>query len=186
MDQPNNKIILIEGKQSEYPSFFFSLQKKDMMSRSRVQALRLCKRSKRPQNELGTLNNNEIRELPFLHRLHSEPRFQTPFYPGYYCFECDDVIDIVDPKIAFMDLYRRDESFCSFMTGLADYFDVRPEQLGVFGSVAMGCDSAGDYDIIFYGNKKELKRIRDLITEMNSIHGVPRVGGRTHTVQIYI
>lgn len=28
MDQPNNKIILIEGKQSEYPSFFFSLQKK--------------------------------------------------------------------------------------------------------------------------------------------------------------
>lgn len=129
-------------------------------------------------NELGTLDNNEIRELPVLHRLHSEPRFHTPFYPGYYCFECDDVIDIIDPKIAFMDLYRRDESFCSFMTGLADYFDVRPEQLGVFGSVAMGCDSAGDYDIIFYGNKKELKRIRDLITEMNSIHGVPRVGGR--------
>ncbi len=127
--------------------------------------------------ESYTLDNYEIRELPYLHRPDTAPRFSSPFYPAYTCFECEDVIDIVEPKAALRELCRRDEGFRSFLTELAETFGTEPDKLGLSGSLSLGADSPGDYDIVFYGNVDKLRRINDLIKEINRLQGIPKVGG---------
>lgn len=124
-----------------------------------------------------SLDNREIRELPFRHRLDSEPRFPSPFIPAYTCFECADVTDILDPRTALADRCRRNGEFRSLIGALAERFGVETERIGLTGSAALGSGKPGDYDIVFYGDTAELWRINGIMADINRRQGTPKVGG---------
>lgn len=132
---------------------------------------------RREGGEVIILDNRQIRELPFRSRIDSEPRFSSPFIPAYTCFECGDVTAIIEPRAAFAELCRRDADFRSFADRLAERFEITTEQIGISGSLALGAAKADDYDIVFYGDRAELKRINGVIADINSVGGVPKVSG---------
>ena len=124
-----------------------------------------------------SLDNREIRELPFLHRIDSEPRFQSPFIPAYTCFECADVTEILDPRTALADRCRRNGEFHSLIDAFAERFGVGTDRIGLVGSAALGTETPNDYDIVFYGDAAELWRINGVMAEINRKQGTPKVGG---------
>lgn len=130
-------------------------------------------------DSLGTrsLDNQEIRELPFRNRIDAEPRFQSSFIPAYTCFECADVTDILDPRTSLADLCRRNGEFHSFINALAERFRVETDRIGLVGSAALGAETPNDYDIVFYGDTAELWRINGIMAEINRKQGTPKVGG---------
>ena len=123
------------------------------------------------------LDSWQIRALPFRCRMDSAPRFSSPFYPSYTCFECEDVVDIIEPRAARMNLFLRDGEFRTFLTRLTERLEIMPEQVGITGSAALGVDSPNDYDIIFYGDREELRRINSILLEINRSNGIPNVFG---------
>lgn len=122
------------------------------------------------------LTNPEIRELPFRFRMDSVPGFRSPFIPSYTCFACEDVAEIITPRAALTDLCRKNEDFRSFIERITELFDIKNEQIGIAGSVALGADVSADYDIVFYGDPEELWRIHRIAEEMNRRQGTPKSG----------
>lgn len=123
------------------------------------------------------LDNSQIRELPFLHRIDAEPRFESVFIPSYTCYDCADVIDIIDPRTVQLDLYGQNDDFRSFIDELKVLFDVKPEQMGLTGSASLSIPAPSDYDIVFYGDKNELRRIDNVIAELNRKRCAPKASG---------
>ena len=124
-----------------------------------------------------SLDNRHIRALPLKHRVDSVPRFETPFYPAYSCFEWDEVIDIIEPRKALLEMMGRNEDFRAFVSELTESFGISTEQLGLVGSAALGAEAIADYDIIFYGDAEELRRINGLLADINRRQGVPKIDG---------
>lgn len=136
---------------------------------------KVCERSE--DGKKYSLENSQIRELPFLHRIDTEPRFESVLIPGYTCYECADVIDIIEPRMALRELYDRNDDFRLLVDELKVLFDVKPEQMGLTGSAALNNPAPGDYDIVFYGNKDELRRIDSVITALNKQRCAAKVFG---------
>ncbi len=132
---------------------------------------------KKKNGKTEALDNRRIRELPLRYGLNSVPRFSSPFIPAYSCFECEDVIDIIEPRKALADLCRSSGDCASFVSELTERFEIAPEQLGMAGSAALCADSIDDYDIVFYGDAAELRRIWGIQTEINRVQGVPKLDG---------
>lgn len=124
-----------------------------------------------------SLDNRHIRALPLKHRVDSVPRFETPFYPAYSCFECDEVIDIIEPKAALQEMIGRNDDFRAFVSELTERFGISGAQLGIVGSAALGAEVFADYDIVFYGDAEELRRINGIIADINRAQGVPKIDG---------
>lgn len=133
--------------------------------------------SRKENGKVSALDNRQTKELPLRYRLDSVPRFSSPFIPAYSCFECEDVIDIIEPRKALANLCRRNADYASFVSALTERFKIAPEQLGMAGSAALCADSIDDYDIVFYGDAAELKRINGIQAEINRVQGVPKLNG---------
>lgn len=140
-----------------------------------IPMVKICERT--DSQGVHSLTNPEVSALPFRYRIDADPRFYSPFIPAYTCFNCEDVIDIIEPKTALTNLYRRNGDFRSFLSALTDRFDLRPEQIGITGSAALGAETCGDYDIVFYGDPDELHRISGIVAGINRKQGTPKVGG---------
>lgn len=137
--------------------------------------VKICERT--DSQGVHSLTSPEVRALPFRYRIDAEPRFRSPFIPAYTCFECEDVINITDPKTALMNLCRRDSDSRSFISALADRFGISPEQIGISGSTSLGAETFSDYDIVFYGDPDKLHRINGIVADINRRQGTPKVGG---------
>ncbi|MDO5444922.1 MAG: hypothetical protein Q4F31_04805 [Eubacteriales bacterium] len=124
-----------------------------------------------------SLDNRQIRELPYRYRPDSIPRFHSSFLQSYTCFECADVIEIIDPRAAMIRLCCEDADFRSYVAALGKRFEVSPEQMGLAGSAALGAEKSSDYDIVFYGNAEELRRIHNTVININQKQGVPQAYG---------
>lgn len=133
--------------------------------------------SRKENGKVFSLDNRRIRELPLRYRLDSVPRFSSPFIPAYSCFECEDVIDIIEPRKVMTNLCQSNGEYAAFVSCLTDRFQIRPEQVGMAGSAALRADSIDDYDIVFYGDAEELKRIDGIRNEINRVQGVPTIDG---------
>lgn len=124
-----------------------------------------------------SLDNRQVRELPFIYKIDASPRFQSPFISGYTCFECEDVIDIIDPRSALQRLCSKKEDLCSFIAELADCFSITSSQIGIAGSAALGADSVSDYDIVFYADTEKLIGINNTMLELNKTQTAPYLKG---------
>lgn len=150
----------------------------DFPTRKRLCGIPMVKICERTDSQgVHSLTNPEIRQLPFRHRIDSDPRFSSAFISAYTCFECEDVVGITEPKAALADLCRRNSDARSFTSALADRFGISPEQIGITGSAALGAERRGDYDVIFYGSPDELRRISGIIADINRKQGTPKIGG---------
>lgn len=140
-----------------------------------IPMVKICERTDR--QGVHSLTSTEVKALPFRYRIDAAPRFCSPFIPAYTCFDCEDVIGIIDPKTALTDRYRRERDFRSFISALTDRFGLRQEQLGITGSAALGAETCADYDIVYYGDHDELHRINGIIADINRKQGTPKAGG---------
>lgn len=152
--------------------------RRDFTQKRELFGIPMVKISEKTENgKNASLDSWQIRALPLRCRMDSVPRFSSPFFPSYTCFECEDVLDIIEPREARADLFRKCGEFRSFLTRLNELFEIKPEQVGITGSAALGVDSPNDYDVIFYGSKDELRRIGRIIFEINRRNGTPKVFG---------
>lgn len=67
-----------------------------------------------------------------------------------------------------MKLCSENIRFRYYTEDLLEQFDLKPEQTGLAGSAATGAANPGDYDIVFYGNNDELKRINRIIKKRHA------------------
>lgn len=128
-------------------------------------------------DKIISLNSRQIRELPLNHKIDTDPGFLPAFYSAYTCFDCKDVIKIIEPRSSMKALYEEKEEFRRFVDGITELFGIRMNQLGIAGSAALHTDHPKDYDIVFYGNADELRRINNIVMDINKIQGVPTAMG---------
>lgn len=93
------------------------------------------------------------------------------FAENYSCFDDGLVVGVSEPRKALIQCYLKNKKFQKVIDEIIDNFGVKIENLGLTGSLALGSQEAADYDIVFYGEIKELNRIKKRIDIYRAKYG---------------
>lgn len=109
--------------------------------------------------------NSDVNIKNFISQNHifSEQSLDNIFSYNYSCFDEELVVGVSEPRVVLKQLYSKNAKIKEIVDEIINAFQVRIEDLGLTGSLALGCDSLSDYDIVFYGNIEKLNEIKSKI-----------------------
>lgn len=109
--------------------------------------------------------NSDISIKAFATQNHisEEIAFDNIFASNYSCFNKETIVGVSVPRLALKKLYKKNDKVKKVINGIVRDFDICIDELGITGSLALGCSSSSDYDIVFYSNIEKLNQIKSKI-----------------------
>lgn len=108
-----------------------------------------------------------------------ETRFPHIFEPAYHPLSCtlstiseQYIIGYFEPRNSLKRLRINNSSYNTIFETIMKNLNLNEDQLGITGSLGLGCMDANDIDIVFYGNTNQLLKIREYINECKQRYGV--------------
>ena len=106
--------------------------------------------------------NTDINIKKFVsdNHLFLEKNSNDMFSYNYSVFDENCVVAVSEPRVAMKKMYEVNANFKKVVDEIIENFHIHIEDLGLTGSLALGCNSSSDYDIIFYGSIEKLNQIK--------------------------
>ncbi|MBR2886284.1 MAG: hypothetical protein IKB93_16080, partial [Clostridia bacterium] len=115
---------------------------------------------KKINNYFEINSDMNIKKFVSDNQLFSEKNSNNIFCDNYSAFDENCVVAVSEPRAAMQKLYEKNADLKKVVDKIVKDFSMNIEDLGLTGSLALGCNSSFDYDIIFYGSIEKLNQIK--------------------------